>query len=161
MDSLDWRLIEELERDGRVSYAALGSRVGLSKSPCWMRVQQLEKNGFIEGYRAQLDPEKLGLTVESFVNVQILMDCHTDFEKAALDHPAIVECFTTAGETDYLLRVMAVSISHLDDLLRQDLSKLPGVQRLASTVCLKTIKRSGHLARWAIENQSSSAGKQA
>ena len=149
MDKIDWKIVGELERDGRQSYADLGERVGLSKSPVWARVQQLEERGVIRGYAARLDPVALGLSVQSLVNVKIRLDAHDLFERAVMDHPAIVECHTTAGESDYVLRVFARSVDQLDDLLRNELSKLPGVQGLATLVCLKTIKQQGPVGQWA------------
>lgn len=149
MDKIDWKIIAALESDGRQSFADLGERIGLSKSPCWARVKNLEGEGIIEGYTARLDPVAIGLAVQSFVEVQIRFDSHITFEAAVLAHPAIVECHTTAGESDYLLKVFSRSAEHLDDLLRHDLSKLPGVQRLKTLICLKTFKRDGHLAEWA------------
>src|SRR5690606_3073353 len=149
MDRLDWKIIAALEEDGRASFADLGERVGLSKSPCWSRVRNLEKLGVIAGYAASLDPFALGLEVQSFVEVRINLDAHLEFEAAVLAHPAVVECHTTAGDSDYMLKVYARSVHHLDELLRHDLSKLPGVHRLASVVCLKSIKRQGPLAEWA------------
>lgn len=149
MDRLDWKIIDALERDGRKSFADLGEAVGLSKSPCWTRVRSLEEQGVIRGYAARLDPFALGLEVQSFVEVRISLDAHADFEAAVMAHPAVVECHTTAGDSDYMLKVFARSVDHLDELLRHDLSKLPGVHRLSTVVCLKTIKRQGHLAEWA------------
>lgn len=149
MDGWDWKIVSELETDGRLSYADLGERVGLSKSPCWTRVRALETGGVISGYGARLEPAKLGLAVQSFVQVSIGFDAHAAFEQAVLDHPAIVECHTTAGDSDYLLRVYCGSVEQLDDLLRHDLAKLPGVVRLSTLVCLKSIKRNGPLAQWA------------
>ncbi len=149
MDRLDWKIIAALEEDGRASFADLGEKVGLSKTPCWSRVRNLEKLGIIEGYTASLDPFALGLEVQSLVEVRINLDAHLAFEAAVVAHPAVVECHTTAGDSDYMLKVFARSVQHLDDLLRHDLSKLPGVHRLASVVCLKSIKRQGPLAEWA------------
>ncbi|KTE18830.1 AsnC family transcriptional regulator [Sphingopyxis sp. H050] len=149
MDRLDWKIVDALEQDGRQSFAELGETVGLSKSPCWTRVRSLEEKGVIRGYAAQLDPAALGLAVQSFVEVRIGLDAHTDFEAAVMAHPAVVECHTTAGDSDYMLKIFARSVDHLDELLRYDLSKLPGVHRLATVVCLKTIKQQGRLAEWA------------
>lgn len=149
MDRLEWRIIGELESNGRQSFAELGERIGLSKSPCWSRVKSLEEKGIIEGYGARLNPSLLGLAVQSFVEVQIRFDAHSDFEAAVLAHPAVVECHTTAGESDYLLTIFSQSAEHLDELLRHNLSKLPGVQRLKTVVCLKTIKRQGNITEWA------------
>lgn len=149
MNRLDWKILAALERDGRQSYAELGEQVGLSKSPCWSRVRNLEEKGVIEGYAARLNPSALGLAVQSFVEVRIRFDAHADFEAAVMAHPAVAECHTTAGDSDYILKVYARSVEHLDEILRYDLSKLPGVHRLATVVCLKTIKRQDQLAEWA------------
>jgi len=146
---MDWKLISHLEQDGRQSFAELGDKVGLSKSPCWTRVRNLEQSGVIEGYGARLDPTALRLAVQSFVDVQIELDGHAAFEAAVMDHPAIFECHTVAGDNDYLLRIFARSMEHLDRLLRHDLSKLPGVKRLSSSLCMTTIKRRASLAEWA------------
>lgn len=149
MDRLDWKIVAAIEEDGRQSFAELGETVGLSKSPCWSRVRNLEARGIIQGYSARLDPFALGLEVQSFVEVRISLDAHADFEAAVMDHPAVFECHTTAGDSDYMLKIFARSVDHLDELLRHDLSKLPGVHRLATVVCLKTIKQQGRLAEWA------------
>lgn len=147
MDRIDWKILAELERDGRLSFADLSERVGLSKSPCWARVRELESTGAIQGFSAQIDPAALGLAVQSYVYISIRMDAHAAFEEAATAHPAIIECHTTAGDSDYLVRVFARSVEHLDELLRHELSKLPGVQRLSTTICLKTIKSRAPLTR--------------
>jgi Lrp/AsnC family transcriptional regulator, leucine-responsive regulatory protein len=149
MDEIDWKILAELEGDGRMSFADLGERVGLSKSPCWTRVRDLEAEGAIQGFGARINPLALGLAVQCHAFVRISFDAHTAFEAAAIAHPAIIECHTTAGDSDYLLRIYARSVEHLDDLLRHDLSKLPGVHRLSTTVCLKTIKSRAPLTSWA------------
>lgn len=145
MDQLDWKIVSLLERDGRISFAELAEQVGLSKSPCWNRVQRLRDSGVIRGFGAQLDPPALGLGVQCYISVTIGFDAHTAFEDAVCEHPAILECHTTAGASDYLLRLYAQSVEHLDDLLRHDISKLPGVQSSSTTICLKTIKSDGSL----------------
>ena len=149
MDRIDWKILEELEEDGRLSFADLGERVGLSKSPCWTRVRELEASGAIKGFGAQIDPAALGLAVHCHAYVRIRVDAHTEFEEAVIRHPAVIECHTTAGDSDYLIRIYARSVEHLDDLLRHELSKLPGVHRLSTTICLKAIKSSAPLTRWA------------
>src|SRR3546814_10067562 len=82
MDKLDWKIVTELEGNGRQSFAELGETVGLSKSPCWSRVRALEQKGVISGYAARIDPLALGLEVQSFVEVQIRFDAHAEFEAA-------------------------------------------------------------------------------
>jgi Lrp/AsnC family transcriptional regulator, leucine-responsive regulatory protein len=149
MDRVDWKILAELESDGRLSFADLSERVGLSKSPCWTRVRVLEATGAIQGFGARIEPAALGLAVQCYAQVRIRFDAHAEFEEAAVAHPAIIECHTTAGDSDYLIRIFARSVEHLDDLLRHQLSKLPGVHRLSTTVCLKTIKSHAPLTRWA------------
>jgi len=149
VDKIDWKILEELENDGRLSFADLGDRVGLSKSPCWSRVRDLEAEGAIQSFGARIDPAALGLAVQCYAFVRIRFDSHSEFEKAVAAHPAVIECHTTAGDSDYLLRIYARSVEHLDDLLRHELSKLPGVHRLSTTVCLKTIKAHAPLTQWA------------
>src|SRR3546814_10884182 len=105
MDKVDWNIVTELEGKGRQSFAELGETVGLSKSPCWSRVRALEQKGVNSGYAARIDPLALGLEVQSFVEVQIRFDAHAEFEAAVLSHPAVVECHTTAGDSDYVLKV--------------------------------------------------------
>lgn len=147
MDKIDLKILAELETGGRMSFADLSERVGLSKSPCWSRVRELEASGAIQGFHAQIDPAALGLAVQCHAYVRIRFDAHAAFEEAAIAHPAIIECHTTAGDSDYLIRVYARSVEHLDDLLRHELSKLPGVHRLSTTICLKTIKSRAPLTR--------------
>ncbi|WP_246611147.1 Lrp/AsnC family transcriptional regulator [Aquisediminimonas profunda] len=152
MDRIDWKILEELEQDARVSFAELGERVGLSKSPCWNRVRNLQHSGTIQSFGARLDPGELGLGVQCYISITIRFDSHSAFEAAVIDHPAIFECHTTAGESDYLLRVYARSVEHLDELLRHEISKLPGVSGSSTTICLKTIKSQASIARWSAEN---------
>ncbi len=153
LDNIDWKIAEALEADGRRSFADLSADIGLSKSPCWTRVREMERSGLLLGYAAQFDPGRLGLGVLSQISVTIRFDAYTAFEQAVCDHPAIVECHTTAGSSDYLLRVYARSVDHLDELLRHEISKLPGVTSSSTTICLKTIKSRGSLTHWAAQNQ--------
>ena len=140
MDKIDREIVRSLEQDARMSFAELGQRVGLSKTPCWQRVRELERQGLIRGYRAELDAEHLGLRVHAFVYVSIDSARYAEFEAAAERHPAVLQCYTTAGQADYLMHVLVTEIAALDDLLRMQVSRMPGVQRIETTVCMKTIK---------------------
>lgn len=140
MDKIDHRILTLLEDDARQSFAELGEQVALSKTPCWQRVRELERSGVIRGYRADIDPRRLGLQVEAFVQVTLSSVQHVEFEAAVLQHPAILQCFTTAGQADYLIHVLVEGIAELDSLLRMEISQLPGVQKIETTVCMKTIK---------------------
>jgi len=145
MDRFDRSILSSLERDGRQSFAAMAEEVALSKTPCWTRVQNLERNGTITGYRAVIDPESIGLRLTVFIEVTIDFEAYAAFEAAVQDHPAIIECYTTAGCGDYLLKVVSSDMERLDGLLRHQLFKLPGVKSFQTTVCMKRIKDGGSL----------------
>lgn len=145
LSRMDLSILRILEADARISFAALAERVGLSKSPCWSRVQALEKQGVITGYHAKVDAKSInkGLTVFALATVDFAR--HEAFEAAVLRHPSITDCHSTAGAGDYLLRIVAADVEDLDHLLRKELSLLPGVQRYTTTVCMKAIKEGGLL----------------
>jgi len=140
MDKIDHQILTLLEDNARQSFAELGEQVALSKTPCWQRVRELERSGVIRGYRAEIDSRRLGLEVEAFVQVTLSSGQHAEFEAAVLQHPSVLQCFTTAGQADYLMHVLVGEIAQLDQLLRMEIRRMPGVQRLETTVCMKTIK---------------------
>jgi Lrp/AsnC family leucine-responsive transcriptional regulator len=143
LDKSDLAILHALEADGRQSYAELAERVGLSKTPCWNRVRELEKSKVITAYRAEIDPLQLGLELHAYVQVTLDGRLHAEFEAAVQRHAAILECHATTGQGDYLLHVLVSGIAALDGFLRNVLSRMPGVQRLHTTVATKTIKRRG------------------
>jgi len=143
LDRIDRALLTELERDARQSFAQLGETVGLSKTPAWKRVQALEAAGVIEGYRALVNPQAVGLEIHAFVQVEVAFERHDAFEAAVRRHPAVLACYATAGDADYVLEVRARTMSDLDQLLRQELCMLPGIKRFSTTIGMKTIKAHG------------------
>ncbi|WP_297515002.1 Lrp/AsnC family transcriptional regulator [uncultured Caulobacter sp.] len=143
LSRVDLAILRVLEADARISFATLAERVGLSKSPCWSRVQALEKQGVIAGYRARIDAKAVGKGLTVFALATVDFARHEAFEAAVLRHPSITDCHSTAGDGDYLLRIVAADVEDLDTLLRKELSRLPGVQRYTTTVCMKAIKEGG------------------
>jgi Lrp/AsnC family leucine-responsive transcriptional regulator len=153
LDRLDARILAELQMDGRRSVVELGERVGLTGTPCARRVKQLENSGVIVGYAAVLDPVRLGLKVQAFV--QVKLERHTDEnveqfrrELAALEQ--VVGCFATTGEYDFMLQVVAPDLEALSELVLKRLLKIACVRDVHSSIVLDTIKRSpriplGHL----------------
>lgn len=141
--SLEHALLSALERDGRVSYAQLAEALDLSKTAAWGRVRDLEARRVITGYRAEVEPTALGLDIHAFVQVTINSHLHSEFEEAVLRHPSVLECYTTAGQADYLLHVLVADVATLDTLLRTEITQMRGVERISTTVGLKTIKRRG------------------
>lgn len=143
MDKTDKNIIAQLEQDGRISFAVLGESVGLSKTPCWKRVNHLTDQQVIQGYSANIDPNKLGLTIRALVHVVVDFELYQQFEQAIIDHPAIRSCHAVTGEFDYVLEVLAKDISDFDTLLRVQLSRLPGVQRFNTAISTRMVKQAG------------------
>jgi len=142
MDKLDRKILAELQMDGRLSLTELAERVGLSLSPCHRRLRALEQSGAITGYRAQLDAESLGLTFESLVFVTMRdgdRDTLTAFEEAVATVANVVRAQRLFGDPDYLLQVVARDVRAFQRLYDEQLSALPGVQRLSSTLVMKNV----------------------
>jgi Lrp/AsnC family leucine-responsive transcriptional regulator len=146
LDAIDLKIIALLEADARISFAELAEQVALSKTPCWKRVKALEEAGIIRGYGARLDPARLGFSLEAFVQVSIDNEQSHAFEAAVLRHPLIRRCHATTGEADYLLHIIATDMVALDDLLREGISRLPGVRRTVTSMSTRAIKTDVSLA---------------
>jgi len=142
MDKMDRNILAELQMDGRLSLTDLAERVGLSLSPCHRRLRALEQSGAISGYRAQLDAEALGLTFEALVFVTMRDGDRTTvaaFEDAVAGVPNALRVQRLFGDPDYLLQVVARDIREFQRLYDEQLSALPGVQRLSSTLVMKNV----------------------
>jgi Lrp/AsnC family leucine-responsive transcriptional regulator len=145
MDRVDLGLLAALEKNGRQSFATLAELSGMSKTSVWSRVQTLEETGVIRNYRAVIDPALIGLKLTAYVNIMIDFSKRDSFEKSVMSNPAVVECFTTAGEADYIVRIICRDVSQLDNILRYNISLMPGVQRSTTIMCLKSIKQDASL----------------
>ena len=142
MDAIDRKILAELQRNGRLTLTELADRIGLSVSPCHRRLRALEQSGVISGYHAQLDPNVLGLTFEALVFVTMRSadrDSVATFEDAVSANPNILQAQRLFGDPDYLLRVIAADLSAFQRLYDDALSTLPGVQRLTSTIVMKSV----------------------
>ena len=142
LDAYDWRIIEELQRDGRATNQALAEMIGLSPSPCLRRVRLLEKAGVISRYVALINPEPIGLTVTAFVRVRLgqQSDRHlAAFESRVAELPEVMECYLMTGESDYQLRVLVPSLADFEDFLRQKLTRIEGVSQVTSSFALRPI----------------------
>lgn len=142
MDHIDRKILAELQRDGRLSVTELAERVQLSVSPCHRRLRALERSGAIAGYRAHLDTAVLGLSFDALVFVNMSTTARETIEAfetavAAIDH--VVQAQRLFGSPDYLLRVVAVDLPHFQRLYDDELTRLPGVQNLSSTLVMKSI----------------------
>ncbi len=148
VDATDRKILAELQQDGRLSVTELAERIQLSVSPCHRRVRALERAGAIAGYRASLDPKSLGLGFEAMVFVTMASAASPTldaFEGAVHDSPNILDAQRLFGEPDYLLRVVARDLADFQRIYDNHLAKLPGVQKLRSTLVMKTIVENGPL----------------
>ncbi len=143
LDKFDLHILDELQRDGRLSNLELAERVGLSPSPCLRRVRTLEQAGWIRGYVALLDARKLGLQLLALV--QIGMDRHTPerferFEAAIQQWPEVVECLLITGQSaDYQLKVIVPDLQTYQDILLNKINKIEGVAHVHSSFVLRQV----------------------
>ncbi|MET7802053.1 Lrp/AsnC family transcriptional regulator [Streptomyces decoyicus] len=142
MDALDRKILTELQLDGRLTVTELAARVQLSVSPCHRRLRDLEREGAIRGYHAVVDPAAVGLDFEALVFATLRWedrDTVTSFEEAVTTIPHVIQAQRLFGEPDYLLRVATTDLAAYQQLYDQRLAKLPGVQRLTSTLVMKNV----------------------
>jgi len=116
LDKTDWRLLAELQRDGRTSYAELARAVAMSASAVAERIRRLEEAGVISGYRAVVDPERVGLAVMAFVRLRYPTGNYRPFHALLDSTPEIVEAHHVTGEDCFVLKVMARSMRHLEEV---------------------------------------------
>lgn len=142
MDDIDRKILAELQEDGRLTITELADRVQLSLSPCHRRLRALEKSGAISGYRASLDPQELGLGFEALVFATMNTsdgDVLAAFERQVLESKNIITALRLFGDPDYLLRVVTTDLAAYQQLYDAELGKLPGVQRLTTSLIMKTV----------------------
>ena len=142
VDQIDRRILNVLQRSGRISNADLADEVNLSTSACHRRVQRLEKDGFIKNYVALLDPRKLEVPTTVFVEITLSAQADEvleNFEKAVARIPDVLECHLMAGTADYILKVVAENTEDFARIHRQYLTRLPGVAQMQSSFALRTV----------------------
>jgi len=145
LDKLDLRILQTLQKDGRISYVDLADKVGLSPTPCIERVRRLEKEGYIEGYHARLNPELLGYNMLVFVEISLSYqspDSFQQFSRAVEELPYILECHLVSGDSDYLIKARISGISEYRALLGDMLLTLPGVKNSKSYIVMEEVKES-------------------
>lgn len=144
MDRADRAIITSLQANSSRSIADLAALVHLSASACHRRMRALEEDGLILGYAARVDPRRIGLTVEVFVEITLTSqsrEAMDRFERAVGDFDDILECHLMSGSADYQLRVAALDLDHYDRIHRDCLARLPGVSAMRSSFSLRRIKR--------------------
>jgi Lrp/AsnC family transcriptional regulator, leucine-responsive regulatory protein len=150
LDQFDRKIIEALVDDGRMSITELSSRVGLSKTPCQVRLKRLIEAGYIDGFRAILNPEKLGIDHVAFTEVKLSDTRETslhEFNTAVKNIKEVEECHMIAGGFDYLLKVRTVSIRKYRAVLGEKISSLPHVASTSTFVVMQSVKESWPMLR--------------
>ena len=146
VDRFDRQMIDILSREGRLSITELAKRIGLSTSPCQVRLKRLQDQGYIRGYRAILNPEKLQLEHVAFTEVKLSDTTEralTAFNNAVLKIPEIEQCHMIAGAFDYLLKVRTTDIQAYRRILGETISNLPHVANTSTYVSMQSVKDAG------------------
>jgi predicted chitinase/DNA-binding Lrp family transcriptional regulator len=162
LDRRDIEILTELQRDSRQSVQQLAGKVGLSATPCWKRVKDMEAAGVIRGYGASIDRESVGLQL--CVLAEVNLSQHTEalvreFERAVAVCPQIISCYSTTGGADYSIKVLATDIKAYEAFLHDTAFRLPGVTHIRSSVVLKEIKADASLPIHATAAGSATTGK--
>ncbi len=145
LDRIDMNILRTLQFEGRISYTELADRVGLSTTPCMERVKRLEKDGYIEGYYARVNPAALGYSMLVFVEIALSYqspDAFDSFNKAVAQLPYIMECHLVSGDSDYLLKARIRDMTEYRELLGEMLLTLPGVKNSKSYIVMEEVKES-------------------
>ncbi|GGE03040.1 AsnC family transcriptional regulator [Aureimonas endophytica] len=143
LDAIDVKILAEIQREGRIAKTALAERVGLSATPCWMRLKRLEKAGIVAGYHARIDWRLVAPITTVIVEVTLGGHRQADFdrfERAMRTEPEVVSCWSTGGGVDYVLKVVARDVEAYQRLVDGWLEREIGIQRYFTYVVTKVVK---------------------
>jgi len=148
LDRFDKLILDALQRDGRVSNKQLAQQVNLSESACLRRVRGLEESGMIERYVALVSQSQAGMPGNVLVHIGLHREEQSElaaFEAAVKDIPEVMECYLMTGEFDYLLRVVVTDMADFERIHKDELTRLPGVARVNSSVAIRTVLKKTEL----------------
>jgi Lrp/AsnC family transcriptional regulator, leucine-responsive regulatory protein len=143
LDATDLRILAELQQDGSLTNVELARRVHLSPSPCLMRVKALESSGAIQRYVALTDPKVLGLGLNVFISISLKEQSReslAEFERRIAEHDEVMECYLMTGDSDYLIRVALPDIAALERFILNQLTPIPGIEKIRSSFALKQVR---------------------
>jgi DNA-binding Lrp family transcriptional regulator len=143
LDTIDLRILAELQTDGSLSNVELARRVHLSPSPCLARVKALEKAGVIARYVALANASALGLGLNVFINISLktqAKESRADFERRIAEHDEVMECYLMSGDADYLIRVALADIGALERFIVEQLTPIAGIEKIRSSFTLKQVR---------------------
>lgn len=143
LDSIDLRILAELQNDGALSNVALAKKVHLSPSPCLARVKALEAAGIISRYVALANAGALGLGLNVFINISLKTqnkEALAAFEQRIAEHDEVMECYLMTGDSDYLIRVAVADIGALEKFILEQLTPIAGIEKIRSSFALKQVR---------------------
>ena len=141
IDSFDYKILSQLMKQGRSTWAELGTLLGLSPPAAADRVRKLEENGVIKGYTALIDPEKVGIGIAALIAVTLEHPRHRGgFLNSLQTMAEVLECHHIAGEEDYILKVRCRDTKRLESLISDELKSIPGILKTRTTIILSTVK---------------------
>jgi DNA-binding Lrp family transcriptional regulator len=143
LDTTDWRILKELQSNGRISNVDLAERVGMSPPPCLRRVRALEQAGFITGYTALLDEKSVGFELVAFAMVGLHAQSEADlraFENRLLTWPIVRESYMLSGDADYILKCIAANLPAFQDFILTQLTAAPNVASVKTTLTIRRAK---------------------
>jgi DNA-binding Lrp family transcriptional regulator len=143
LDAIDWKILRELQGDGRMTNVELARRVGISAPPCLRRVRALEEAGIIVGYRAMLDEKMLGWDITMFAMVGLASQAEADlvaFEERVKAWPIVRECWMLSGEVDFLLKCVAPDLKTFQTFVIEQLTAAPNVDGVKTSLTLRQVK---------------------
>ena len=143
LDSIDLKILSELQTDGSLSNIELARRVHLSPSPCLARVRSLEAAGVIDRYVALASAAALGLGLNVFISISLKSqgkEALADFERRICEHDEVMECYLMTGDSDYLIRVAVADIGALEKFILEQLTPIPGIEKIRSSFALKQVR---------------------
>ena len=143
LDKIDRKILKNLQDNGRITNVELARLAGISAPPCLRRVRALEDAGYIRGYHAKVDPQVLGFGVAIFAQVKLVSQAESDlskFESLVTSWPQVRECHMLAGETDFLLKVVANDWDSYQEFLTNELTAAPNVTSVKSSLAIRSSK---------------------
>jgi DNA-binding Lrp family transcriptional regulator len=143
LDSIDLKILSELQSDGALSNIELARRIHLSPSPCLARVRALESAGVIDRYVALANATALGLGLNVFINISLKSqskEALAHFEQRISEHDEVMECYLMTGDSDYLIRVAVADIAALERFILEQLTPIPGIEKIRSSFALKQVR---------------------
>jgi len=144
LDATDWLILRELQADGRITNVDLARKVGVSAPPCLRRVRALEEAGIIEGFNAILNDKALGFDVTAFAMIKLHSQAEADliaFEERVQTSPIVRDCHMLSGETDFVLRCVALDLGAFQDFIIHELTAAPNVASVKTSLVIRTSKR--------------------